>query len=60
MATVAQSKDGAERGLRVEMVPHQGSWGRWVVSTVVWISDADPEDTGSLSGSRRSALPSCL
>ena len=48
MATVARSKDGAERGLRVEMVPHQGSWGLWVVSTVVWISDEDPEDTGSL------------
>ena len=48
MATVARSKDGTERGLRVEMVPHQGSWGLWVVSTVVWISDDDPEDTGSI------------
>ena len=48
MATVARSKDGTERGLRVEMVPHQGSWGLWIVSTVVWISDDDPEDTGSI------------
>jgi PAS domain S-box-containing protein len=48
MATVARCKDGTERGLRIEMVPHQGSWGLWVVSTVVWISDDDPNDTGSL------------
>ena len=48
MSTVARSKDGTERGLRIEMVPHQGSWGLWIVSTVVWISDDDPEDTGSI------------
>jgi len=48
MATVAVCKDGTERGLRIEMVPHHGSWGLWVVSTVVWISEDDPEDTGSL------------
>lgn len=48
MATVALCKDGTERGLRIEMVPHRGSWGLWVVSTVVWISDDDPDDTGSL------------
>jgi PAS domain S-box-containing protein len=48
MATVARSKDGTERGLRVEMVPHDGSWGLWVVGTVVWISDEDPEDTGRI------------
>ncbi|MGH2806979.1 MAG: winged helix-turn-helix domain-containing protein [Actinomycetota bacterium] len=48
LATVARTKDGTERGLRIEMVPHEGSGALWVVGTVLWISDDDPEDTGTI------------
>lgn len=48
MATVARCKDGTERALRIEMVPHDGTQGLWIVGTVVWVSDEDPEDTGSI------------
>lgn len=48
MATVSRGKDGAERALRLEMIPRAGTNGLWVVSTVVWVSDEDPEDTGTI------------
>ena len=39
-AMVAMCKDGSRKALRVEMVPHAGSWGLWVVTTV--LSTKDP------------------
>jgi PAS domain S-box-containing protein len=48
VATVARSKDGTERAIRMEMVPHEGSSDLWVIGTVLWVSDDDPEDTGTI------------
>ena len=51
LATVARCKDGSQRALRVEMVPHKGSWGLWVISSVLHV---DKEPTPS---SRSQAEP---
>jgi Transcriptional regulatory protein, C terminal/PAS domain len=45
-ATVALCNDGCRKTLRVEMVPHLGSWGLWVVTTVLATSGASLEREG--------------
>ena len=39
-STVALCKDGSRQPVRVEMVPHTGSWGLWVVTTALPLRDA--------------------
>ena len=39
MATNMLCKDGSRKALRVEMVAHEGSWGLWVVGTVICVAE---------------------
>jgi PAS domain S-box-containing protein len=45
----ARCRDGTQRELRIEMVPHQGSWGLWIVSTALWVAD----EPGAADAARR-------
>lgn len=43
--TAVRRKDGTERAVRVQMAPHQGAWGLWVINTALPVSD-EPRAVG--------------